>query len=55
MEADIKEIIDLTKVKYKSVKSFLRITGDVNAGEPLKEKVINQILMAIDTRIERDQ
>jgi hypothetical protein len=42
-------------VKYESVKSFLSITGDVNAGKPLIEKVINQILTAIDARIRANQ
>jgi hypothetical protein len=42
-------------IKYKSIESILRITGDVNAGEPLIEEVINEILVAVNTHIEANQ
>lgn len=44
-----------TLVKYTTVTSFLRITGEVSAGEQLIESIINQLLTSIDTRIEANQ
>lgn len=39
-------------VNYEYIQSFLRITGDVNAGQQMIESLINQILTNIDNRIE---
>lgn len=53
--ADDPVLICQIAVKYKNVISFLNITGEINAGEPLIEEVINQILTAIDTHVKANQ